>query len=59
MKNNATEAWLEYKKCRNKLSHIKENAKKLHYYTLINENKNNMAKLRKTIKNILTLKTQA
>ena len=57
MKNNTTEAWVEYKICRNKLFHIKENAKKLHYYTLINENKNNTAKLWKTIKDIITLKS--
>ena len=57
MKNNTTEAWVEYKKCRNKLFRIKENAKKLYYYTLINENKNNTAKLWKTIKDITTLKS--
>ena len=45
MKNDTTEAWIEYQKCRNKLSHLKENSEKPNYHTLINEHKNNNAKL--------------
>ena len=45
--------WQEFKKYRNKLSHVKEQSKKLYFHKLILENKQNTAQLWKTINDIL------
>ena len=44
--------WQEFKKYRNKLSHVKEQSKKLYFHKLILENKQNTAQLWKTINDI-------
>jgi len=57
MKTNAENNWSEYKKKkRNKLTHIKESAKRQYCQNMIKENKNNTAKLWKTINDIIKLK---
>ena len=50
--NNATFA-RDYKICRNKLTHVKEHAKRLYYNQLIQENMHNSQKIWKTINEIL------
>ena len=50
--SKCTAKWYEYKMYRNKLTHLKNSAKKLYYQDIIRKIKQNMAKLWKTINNI-------
>ena len=47
--SKCTAEWNEYKMYRNKLTHLKNSAKKLYYQDIIRKNKQNTAKLWKTI----------
>ena len=47
--SKSTAKWDEYKMYRNKLTHLKNPAKKLYYQDIIRKNKQNTAKLWKTI----------
>ena len=53
--NKCTAKWDEYKMYRNKFTHLKNNAKKLYYQDIIRKNKQNTAKLWKTINSILNV----
>ena len=45
--------WEKYKKYRNKVTRMKEQAKKIHFQNVISKNKQNTAKLWKTINDLL------
>ena len=45
--------WEKYKKYRNKVTRMKEQAKKIHFQNVISKNKQNTAKLSKTINDLL------
>ena len=48
--------WAQHKLCRNKLTHIKEYAKRLYIQNLVNNNKRDTSSLWKTINKITSLK---
>ena len=56
--SKCTVKWDEYKMYRNKLIHLKNSAKKLYYQDIIRKNKQNTAKLWKTINNIFNVSKQ-
>ena len=56
--SKCTAKWNEYKMYRNKLTHLKNSAKKLYYQDIIRKNKQNTAKLWKTINNIFNVSKQ-
>ena len=53
LKEQNSEQWEYYKKFRNKLTHVKELAKKSYFQDKIAKNKHNSSKSRQTINNIL------
>ena len=58
LNSKCTAKWTEYKMYRNKLTYLKNSAKKLYYQDIIRKNKQNTAKLWKTINNIFNVSKQ-
>ena len=53
LKNKDGESWMQFKSYRNKLTHVKEHAKKLHLQNIIKESRHNTSLLWKEINKIL------
>ena len=56
LKLNDSNTWAQYKVYRNKLTHIKEYAKRLYIKNLVNDNKHDTSSLWKIINKIIHLK---